>query len=75
MIWRTGMTGTTRAGLAFRVIADDAAGLAGPLVVLVKSGDTELTVRLPRNGVHRDSQSHDLMPPRVARRPLAEASS
>ena len=61
MIWRAGMSGQTRAGLDFRVVADDAAGLEGPLVVMVKRGDTEAAVRLPRNGVHRDSPSHDLM--------------
>lgn len=65
MIWRAGMAGTTRAGLAFRVIADDAAGLEGPLVVLVKRGDNELALRLPRNGVHRDQPAFDLMPTRA----------
>ena len=65
MIWRTGMSGQTRAGLDFRVVADDVAGLAGPLLVLVKRAGTEAAVRLPRNGVHRDSPDFDLMQARA----------
>ena len=65
MIWRTGMVGATRSGGTFRIIADDAAGLGGPLVVLIKRGGTEAAVRLPRNGVHRDAPDFDLMPTRA----------
>lgn len=63
MIWRTGMSGQTRAGLDFRVVADDALGMDGPLVVLVKNGTAESVVRLPRNGVGVDRPAFDLLPP------------
>lgn len=66
MTFRTGDTGKTRGGIAFRIIADDAKGDRGPVIALLTIGEEEMVYRFPATGVHQGGhRAYDLPPAAV----------
>lgn len=65
-IFKTGDTGTTTNGWAYRVICDDLKGRVGPLVVAIMQSGVEGPTQYPADGVHPGGLKYlDLKPPKV----------
>jgi len=64
--WKTGDTGRTHGGYAYRVICDDLKGRVGPLVVAVMQSEVEGPTQYPADGKHPGGLTYlDLKPPKV----------